>query len=64
MDPVEGTPLWETWNERTSEFTHVNLVICLSKVKQLALYHVSPYHAGRWVEQRAAVPGLTVVFCF
>ena len=40
-EPVEGNPLWETWNERTSEFTHFNLVIRLSKVKQLALYRVS-----------------------
>ena len=36
MDPFEGTPLWEICNERTSEFTHFNLVIRLSSVKQLA----------------------------
>ena len=36
MDPVEETPLWETCNERTSEFTHFSLVVRLSSVKQLA----------------------------
>ena len=38
MDPFEGTTLWETWNERTSEFAHFNLVIRLRKVKQLAFF--------------------------
>ena len=33
MDPVEGTTLWETWNERTLEFTLSNLVIRLRKVQ-------------------------------
>ena len=42
MDPVEGTPLWETWNERTSEFTRFNLVIRLSKVKQMAFSFLTP----------------------
>ena len=38
MDAFEGTLLRETSNERTSEFTPFNLVIRLSKVKQLAFF--------------------------
>ena len=59
MDPFEGTPLWETWNERTSEFTHFNLVIRLSIVKQLA-FSAALLFDGRMVEELAAVPGFTV----
>ena len=32
-----GNPSWGQWTELTSEFTHFNLVIRLSKVQQLAL---------------------------
>ena len=39
----------------TTEFTHFNLVIRLSKGKQPALFRVSP--VDRCVEQLAAVPG-------
>ena len=42
MDPFEGTPLWETWNEPTVEFTRVYLVIRLSIGKQSALFRGSP----------------------
>ena len=56
---------WTHWREPrlgrlltvlTSEFTHFNLVIRLSKVKQSALFRVS-HCRSRCVEQRAAVPG-------
>ena len=57
MGPFEGTPLQETWKERTSEFTHFNLVIRLSKVKQSA-FSGSLGRSVR-VEQWAAVPGFT-----
>ena len=40
----------------TTEFTHFNLVIRLSKGKQSALFRVSPVVSH--VEQFAAVPGL------
>ena len=53
LDSFEGTPLWETWNERTSEFTHFNLVIRLSKVKQLALFRVSPGCRMCWTAGRS-----------
>ena len=49
MDPFEGT-------ERTSEFTHFNLVVRLSKVKQLALYHVSLRRSLGWTTCRCAWP--------
>ena len=60
MDPFEGTPLRETWNERTSEFTHFNLVIRLSKVNSW-LVRVS--HAGRFVELWAAAIGQSFFAC-
>ena len=40
----------------TTEFTHFNLVIRLSKGKQPALFRVSPVEVA-WVEQFAAVTG-------
>ena len=61
MDPFEGTPLRETWNERTSEFTQFKLVIRLSRVKPLAfsfIFHCRPLV----VELLAAVPGFNFPF--
>ena len=37
MDTLERTPLWENTGEQTVEFTRFNLVIRLSKVRQLTI---------------------------
>ena len=52
MGPFEGTPLRETWNERTFEFTHFNLVIRFKYWEAVGLSSIA-----RCVELRAAVLG-------
>ena len=57
MGPSGNTFLGRNWDPRPgSEFTIFGLVIRLSKVEQLAIFHFSPCRLSL-AEQLAAVPG-------
>ena len=60
MDPLEGTLYGRLSTDLTSELTHFNPGIRLRKGKQSAFFRVSHCRC-RGVEQRAAVPGLTIL---
>ena len=62
MNPSGNACLSKVWMQRPDVWIYTfELVMRLSKVKQLAIFRVS--HVGRVsVEQRAAVPGFTLVW--